>query len=91
MTAYVTATAVSYFVLSLVSREWVGYGNALMTTVTLASLAYWTVALSPAGEALRTETPRNEAEWADAEEMNRQMQKLADSITLAPRGVKKER
>jgi hypothetical protein len=89
MAAYVSATAVSYFVLLAVTAWSKGLvGNVLMPSVTLAALIYWLVALTPSGET-QPETPRNDDNWEDAEEMNRQMQKLADAITLSPRGVKK--
>jgi len=91
MTAYVSATTISYFVVLYVTH-WgrALVGNVLMPSVTLASLIYWLVALRRDGEA-QPETPRNDPEWEEAEEMNRQMQKLADAITLSPRGVKKDR
>jgi hypothetical protein len=46
--------------------------------------------MRPGGEE-QPETRRNDEAWEEAEEMNRQMQKLADVITLSPRGVKKDR
>jgi len=90
MTAYVTATAVSYFAISSFEMDQAAkWGNMLLPSVTLAALLFWIFAMKPTGE----EQPAvevDEAEWEEAEEMNRHMQKLADAITLSPRGGKKE-
>jgi hypothetical protein len=62
--------------------------NILLPAVTLAALAYWILALDRAGE-MQPVTVGDAGQWEEAEEMNRQMQKLADVITLTPGGVKR--
>lgn len=87
MAAYVTATSVSYFV---ATGKAVWLGNILLPAVTLTALIFWVVALQASGE-VQPDTTGEEAQWEEAEEMNRQMQKLADAITLSPGGVKKDK
>jgi hypothetical protein len=84
MAAYLGATSASYFVLA----SWVWIGNTLLPTVTILALLFWIFALRPAGE-IQPETAGNPELWEEAEEMNRQMQKLADAVTLTPRGGKR--
>jgi len=89
MTAYVTATAVSYFAISSFERDQAAkWGNTLLPGVTLAALVFWIFAMNPTGEE-QPDVRVDDAEWEEAEEMNRHMQKLADAITLSPRGGKK--
>jgi hypothetical protein len=85
MTAYGASTAVSYFV--LMGRD-AKVGNLLLPAVTVAVLIFWIFGLTRAGE-LQPATAGNEARWEEAEEMNRQMQKLADAVTLSPHGLKR--
>jgi hypothetical protein len=87
MAAFVSANVLSYFALS--SHAFV-LANILLPSVSLAALAFWTVALTHAGE-LQPETGYNAEEWAAAEHMNTQLQKLADSVTLTPHGLGRPR
>jgi len=86
MAAYVTATSISYLALT----RSVLLGNVLLPAVTMVALVFWIVALRSDGE-LQPITSGDEEQWAEAEEMNVQMQKLADAVRLSPRGVKKEK
>jgi hypothetical protein len=62
----------------------------LLPSVSLAALAFWFVALTKPGE-LQPATAANPEEWEDAERMNEQLQKLSDSVTLTPHGVRRKR
>jgi hypothetical protein len=86
MAAYVTATSASYFVLT----RSVFLGQVLLPAVTMVPLIFWIVALRGSGET-QPITIGDENEWAKTEAMNDQMQKLADAITVTPRGVKVKR
>jgi hypothetical protein len=87
MEAYVSANALSYLMMS-----WHAFitANVMLPVVSVSSLVFWIVALRPSGEA-QPLSAFNAEEWAETEEMNRQLQKLADSVTLSPHGLKKKR
>lgn len=87
MAAFVTANAISYFAMS--SHAFV-VANVLLTGVSIAALTYWIFALTLPGE-VQPATALNEEEWKAAEQMNEQMQKLADSVTLTPHGLRKKK
>ena len=80
MAGYVTATSASYFILG----QWAKLGNELLPAVTDIALLYWIFALRVAGEE-QPATASDPSLWEEAEEMNRQMQKMADAVTLMPR------
>jgi len=86
MTAFVTANAISYLAMS---SHAFALANVLLTSVSIAALAYWILALKSSGE-LQPVTAMNPEEWEATEEMNRQLQKLADSVTLTPQGLRKK-
>jgi len=87
MTAYVSANVVSYFVMA---RHVFWLSNILFPVVSLATLAYWIFAFQTSGEE-KPVTAANPERWAAAEAMNEQLQKLADSVTLSPRGVTRKK
>jgi hypothetical protein len=87
MTAYVSANVVSYFAMAS-HIFWLS--NILLPVVSLATLAYWILAFRNSGEEQPTTTGDPE-KWAVAEAMNEQLQKLADSVTLSPRGVTRKK
>jgi hypothetical protein len=86
MTAFVTANAVSYLAMS---SHAFALANVLLTSVSIAALGFWILALKGSGE-LQPVTGMNTEEWEAAEQMNRQLQKLADSVTLTPQGLRKK-
>jgi hypothetical protein len=83
MTAYASANAISYFVMA---RHVFWVSNILFPVVSLVTLAFWIFAFQASGEE-QPVTPPNPERFAAAEAMNLQLQKLADSVTLSPRGV----
>lgn len=85
MTVFVTANAVSYF---FASSHVFWLANIFLTVISIAALAFWIFAFRTSGEA-QPVTPADPARWAVADAMNEQLLKLADSVTLSPRGVKK--
>ncbi len=86
LAAFVTANAISYLILG---GPWFKVANVLLPAVSLATLGYWIVALTKAGE-IQPATAPNPEEWATAAEMNQQLLKLADSVTLTPHGLRKK-
>jgi hypothetical protein len=86
MAVFVTANAVSYFVLSTHHYK---MANILLPAVSMAALGFWIFAFRKSGEA-QPVTPPDPARWAVADAMNEQLVKLADSLTLSSRGVKKK-
>jgi len=86
MAAYVTANSVSYFVATNSSRMWLA--NTLLPAVSVATIGYWLFSIGGSGH-LQPQTVGDSAKWQEAEEMNRQMQKLSDAVTLIPRGTRR--
>jgi hypothetical protein len=85
MAVFATANAVSYFILTTRSFR---FTNLFLALVSLLALSYWIFAFRGSGEA-QPVTPADPVRWAVADAMNVQLLKLADSVTLTPRGVKK--
>ena len=83
MTAFVLATALSYF---LVASKYYMMGNTLLQSVSTGTLIFWIVALRKSGE-LPPETPGNPDEWAEVEAFNRQLIDFADSVKQSRRGA----
>ena len=76
MTAFLTANAISYF---LITTRYYTLGNTLLQGVVLVILAYWIYAMRRDGEAVPA-TQKDEQAWAAAEEMNRQLLEFAASV-----------
>jgi hypothetical protein len=85
MAVFVTANSISYFV---ASSHVFWLANMFLTVISIAALAFWIFAFRKSGEA-QPITPADPARWAVADAMNEQLLKLADSVTLSSRGVKK--
>ena len=83
MAAFVTANALSYLAMS--SHAFL-LANLLLLSISVAALTFWTIALTKAGE-VEPETGYDRAEYLAAEEMNDQLQKLANSVRLTSRGI----
>ncbi len=83
MAAFVTANAISYFFLA---AHLFATANILLPVVSSAALVFWMFAFTQAGE-IQPDSVFDREEWAVAENMNRQLQKLAKSVTLTPRGL----
>jgi len=76
MTGFLTANAISYF---LITTRYYTLGNTLLQGVVLVILAYWIYAMRRAGEEVPV-TESDEEAWASAEEMNRQLMEFAESV-----------
>jgi hypothetical protein len=87
LAAYVSANALSYF---MASGHAFAVANVLLPLISLSALGFWIIALRKSGET-QPVTALNEEEWEDAEQWNRQLQKLADSVTLSTHGLRKKK
>jgi hypothetical protein len=87
MAAYVTANSLSYFVMTSSKPFWIA--SALLPAVTITTVVYWFFSITAAGQ-IQPEISGDSRQWQEAEEMNRQMQKLADAVTLMPRGARRD-
>jgi hypothetical protein len=85
MAVFVTANTVSYF---LATSHMFELANIFLPSIAMAALGYWIFAFRKSGEA-QPVTPADPGRWAVADAMNEQLLKLADSVTLSSRGVKK--
>ena len=83
MAAFLTANAISYF---FMSAHLFAAANLLLPTISSAALVFWMFALPPAGE-VQPDSVLDKREWAVAEHMNEQLQRLAKSVKLSPRGL----
>jgi hypothetical protein len=79
MTAFISANTVGYFLLTSGSGMLGAVGNVLLPAVSSGSLIYWIFVIRGAGEQMPV-VPDNSAQWAEAEELNRQLLTYADSF-----------
>jgi hypothetical protein len=87
MAVFVSANTVSYF---FVSTRMFRVANVLLPSISMAALVFWIFAFRKSGE-VQPITRADPDQGAVADAMNEQLLKLADSIKLSPRGVKKRK
>jgi hypothetical protein len=83
MAAFLTANAIGYF---FMAAHMFVTANVLLPAISSAALVYWMFAFPKAGE-IQPDSVYDKREWATAEHMNRQLQKLAKSVNLNSRGI----
>jgi len=87
MTAFVVANTLGYF---LIASRFNDIGNLVLQMISTGTLVFWIVALDRSGEE-PPERPGNPDDWADAENLNRQLIDYADTVKQSRRGGGKKK